>query len=69
MFGIELAVPCAELVTKALEKQILINVTAGNVIRLLPPLVINSDEAEKIVSKVSELVIEFLAEHSTENVA
>lgn len=69
MFGIELAVPCAELVAKALEKQILINVTAGNVIRLLPPLVINSNEAEKIVSTVSELVIEFLAEHSTENVA
>jgi acetylornithine aminotransferase len=69
MFGIELSIPCAELVAKALEKQILINVTAGNVIRLLPPLVINSDEAEKIVSIVSELVIEFLAEHSTENVA
>jgi acetylornithine aminotransferase len=69
MFGIELSIPCSELVAKALEKQILINVTAGNVIRLLPPLVINSEEAEKIVSIVSELVIEFLAEHSTENVA
>jgi acetylornithine aminotransferase len=69
MFGIELVQPCAELVANALEKNILINVTAGNVIRLLPPLVINSDEAEKIVNLVSELVIEFLAEHSTENVA
>jgi hypothetical protein len=31
--------------------------------------VINSDEAEKIVATVSELVIEFLAENLTENVA
>jgi len=69
MFGIELEQPCAELVANALEKHILINVTAGNVIRLLPPLVINSEEAEKIVNLVSELIIEFLAEHSTENVA
>ncbi len=69
MFGIELAAPCAELVGRALQKHILINVTAGNVIRLLPPLVIDSNEAEKIVDLVSDLVVEFLAENATENVA
>lgn len=69
MFGIELAIPCAELVQKALEKGILINVTAGNVIRLLPPMVINTDEANKIVTLVSEVVAEFLASQTVENVA
>ena len=60
MFGIELNVPCGPLVQKALEQGILINVTAESVIRLLPPLVISDDEANEIVKKVSDLVIEFL---------
>lgn len=69
MFGIELAIPCAELVQQALEKGLLINVTADSVIRLLPPLIINAEEAEQIVSTVCELVESFLAEHAVESVA
>jgi len=69
MFGIELTIPCAELVQQALEKGILINVTADKVIRLLPPLVINIDEANTMVSLVSELIIEFLASKSVQSVA
>jgi acetylornithine aminotransferase len=60
MFGIELMMPCAELVQQALEKGLLLNVTAENVVRLLPPLVINADEAKQIVSTVSELIIHFI---------
>ncbi len=62
LIGIELTQPCAELVAKALEKRILINVTAGNVIRLLPPLIIDEDEAQLIVDKVCDLVTEFTAQ-------
>ena len=69
MFGIELTIPCTELVQQALEKGILINVTADKVIRLLPPLVINIDEANKMVSLVSDLIIEFLASKSVKSVA
>ena len=69
MFGIELTIPCASLVQIALDKGILINVTAEKVIRLLPPLVINNDEANQIVTKVSELVIDFLASQAVESVA
>ncbi|MDH5357351.1 MAG: acetylornithine transaminase [Gammaproteobacteria bacterium] len=69
MFGIELMMPCAELVQKALEKGILINVTADKVVRLLPPLVINTDEANQIVNLVSELVLDFLASQAVESVA
>ncbi|MFW5451881.1 MAG: aspartate aminotransferase family protein [Methylophagaceae bacterium] len=69
MFGIELLIPCTELVQQALDKGILINVTAEKVIRLLPPLIINADEAKQIVDTVSELVINFLASKAVESVA
>jgi acetylornithine/N-succinyldiaminopimelate aminotransferase len=69
MFGIELTIPCADLVKQALAKGILINVTAEKVIRLLPPLVINVDEANQIVSLVSDLVIKFLSSQTVESVA
>ena len=69
MFGIELDVPCAELVKKALDKHILINVTADNIIRLLPPLVLNASEANEMVASVSDLVIDFLASQTEKSVA
>ncbi|MBV1915233.1 MAG: aspartate aminotransferase family protein [Pseudomonadales bacterium] len=56
MIGIELTEPCAELVSLALLKGLLINVTAGSVVRLLPPLVLTDDEADEIVSRVSQLI-------------
>ena len=69
MFGIELTVPCADLVKLALQEHILINVTSEKVIRLLPPLIISAQEAEMIVSKVSHLVKTFLASQPIEIVA
>ena len=56
MIGIELDAPCGELVGRALEKGLLINVTADKVIRLLPPLTITDEEADMILDMVSELV-------------
>lgn len=60
ILGIELDRPCGELVTRALERGLLINVTAGNVIRLLPPLIISNAEADQIVDTVISLVGDFL---------
>ena len=60
MFGIELNRECSELVKLALAERLLINVTAGNVIRLLPPLIITDDEAEQITAIVCKLVRQFL---------
>ena len=51
---------CSELVKLALEKHLLINVAAGNVIRLLPPLIIDQQQADTILDTVSELVISSL---------
>jgi acetylornithine aminotransferase len=44
------------LVKQALEKGVLLNVTAGNVIRLLPPLIISQQQADQIIATVVELV-------------
>jgi len=57
MLGIELNNDCAALTKLALEKHLLINVTAGKVIRLLPALIINQQQADEIVDTVSDLVI------------
>lgn len=64
MLGIELERPCGELVARALEQGLLTNVTAGSVIRLLPPLVISDAQADRIVDTVCELVEGFLATDS-----
>ena len=61
MIGIELDRPCGELVNQALAAGLLINVTAGNVIRLLPPLVMNNEEADALVTGLAAVVREFLA--------
>lgn len=62
MIGVELARPCGELAKLALEAGLLINVTADNVVRLLPPLVINEAESRELVSRLSALIKQFLAQ-------
>jgi len=60
MIGIELDKPCGELVSMALEKQLLINVAAERVIRLLPPLILSDSQANDIIDTVSQLIRDFL---------
>ena len=60
MLGIELNKDCGELVTMALEHKLLINVTAGKTIRLLPPLIITQDQADEIVNTVVTIIKKFL---------
>ena len=62
MIGIELTENCPALVERALQARLLINVTAGNVIRLLPPLIISDQEADEIVSRLGRVVKDYLAE-------
>jgi acetylornithine aminotransferase len=56
MIGIELEQPCTELVQLALQKGLLINVAADSIIRLLPPLIINEQQADQICEIICELV-------------
>ncbi len=56
MLGIELRTECGELAQRALEAGLLINITAGNTIRLLPPLIINAREARELAATLAGLI-------------
>jgi len=60
MIGIELDRPCGDLVKMALAAKLLINVTADNVVRLLPPLVMNESEAKELVQRLATVIKTFL---------
>jgi acetylornithine aminotransferase len=62
MLGIELDKPCGELVGQALEKGLLINVTADNVVRLLPSLVFTEAEAQQLLDLLCPLITDFLSQ-------
>jgi len=62
MLGIELDRPCTVLVGRAAEAGLLLSVTADSVIRLVPPLILSSAEADEIVAKLVPLVKTLLAE-------
>ena len=60
MIGIELSMPCSEIVNIALREKLLINVTADKVIRLLPPLIINQTEAKMLSDRLINTIESFL---------
>ena len=60
LIGIELSVPCTDLVVKALDQKLLINVTSEKVVRLLPALVMRQDEGKQVVEITCRLIKEFL---------
>ncbi|BCK87186.1 acetylornithine aminotransferase [Sideroxyarcus emersonii] len=62
MLGIELDKPCGEIVGKARENGLLVNVTADNVIRLLPSLIFSETEAQQLLDILCPLVVDFLAQ-------
>ena len=61
MIGIELEKDRPNLVEKALENKLLINVTSGKVIRLLPPLIMNEKEADQVVSILTSILKKYLS--------
>ena len=58
MLGVQLRKDCGELAQRALDAGLLINVTAGNTIRLLPPLIINRQEAQDVATGLAQLIRE-----------
>lgn len=60
MLGIELAKPCAALVGQCAANGLLISVTADTVIRLVPPLIMTTTEADEVVSILCPLIKQLL---------
>jgi len=61
MLGVELDRPCGELIGLAAEAGLLLSVTADSVIRLVPPLILSTAEADQIVALLVPLVKQLLA--------
>lgn len=59
MIGVELNKPCKSLFIAAMEKGLIINVTADSVIRLLPPFVMTDDEVDQVVAILVPLIKDF----------
>jgi acetylornithine aminotransferase len=56
MIGIELDRPCGDLVGRALEAGVVLNVTADKVIRLLPPLIFRREHARQLLDVLTPLI-------------
>jgi acetylornithine aminotransferase len=64
MIGVELARPCGELVLQALEAGLVLNVTAENVVRMLPPLVMNEAEGREVLNRLVPILEAFLSKRA-----
>jgi acetylornithine/N-succinyldiaminopimelate aminotransferase len=62
MLGIDLAKPCGALVQRAADAGLLISVTADSVVRLVPPLILSTTEADQIVAILAPLISAILKE-------
>lgn len=62
MIGIELDKPARPALAIGLQERILFSVTAENVIRLLPPLIINEKEGLEIANRITQVIKRFYNE-------
>ena len=66
MIGVELDRPCGDVVKQALAAGLVVNVTAENVVRIVPPLVISEAEGREVVERLLPVVQSFLAASSAQ---
>lgn len=59
MLGIELSCDCSGLVAAGLANSVVINVAGGNVLRLLPPMILSDEEADTLAERVSETIVQY----------
>ncbi len=62
MIGIELDRPCGVILNRALDAGLLLSVTADKVVRLLPPLVFTTEQADDLVAILAPIIRQFLSE-------
>ena len=56
MIGVELKNECNDIAIKALEKGLVLNITKDNVIRMLPPLILEKSHVDEIVRILDEII-------------
>ncbi len=62
MLGIDLTVPCGELLKRAADNGLLLSVTADTVIRMVPSLIMTVAEADEVVAILVPLIKQLLKE-------
>ena len=62
MIGVELTKPCGALTQRAADAGLLLSVTADSVVRLVPPLIMTTAEADEVAAILLPLIHAFLAE-------
>jgi acetylornithine/N-succinyldiaminopimelate aminotransferase len=55
MMGVRVEDSCADMVTAGLEKGVLLNCTAGNILRMVPPLVITEEQVDSVVDAIGKI--------------
>jgi acetylornithine/N-succinyldiaminopimelate aminotransferase len=63
MIGVELTKPCGVITQRAADAGLLLSVTADSVIRLVPPLIMTTAEADEVVAILLPIIQTFLAEN------
>ncbi len=58
MIGVELTTECFNIVDRLIEKGVIVNCTSSNVIRLLPPLIIEKEHVDLFIEKFDEVLNE-----------
>jgi len=53
--GVELTIPCRNIVEAMFEKGVLTNCTSQNVIRIIPPLIINKNDIDEFINKLIDV--------------
>ena len=57
MIGVELNIDGNQVVESCLEKGLLINCTQGNILRIMPPIIVNKGESNKALKILNEVII------------
>ncbi len=60
MLAVELDRPCKDIMQLALNQRLLVNVTAENVVRLLPPLILTDVEADTVIERLVRVIRAFV---------
>jgi acetylornithine/N-succinyldiaminopimelate aminotransferase len=58
MIGMELSVPAGDIVKKALERGLLLNVAQERVLRFVPPLIVGKKEVDEMIGILAEILAE-----------